>query len=619
MKGSKMKLKWMIALGLSILCNGVFAAPSEVHLKNNHGEQDSLLKKNVWSALAVTDVNGLLGERLDLWQNVKVPWWLESEWMIAGFENRPGPHGYMGEHIGKWLHAYTLTHHRTRDTEVKNNLDNMVNRLLATQLENGYLGTYAEKQRFYKAPGANGWDIWVHRYNLYGLLIYERHFNKPEIITACTKMGDLLFDVYGPETENDITRYGTRHGMSSSCLLESMMMLYARTGDKKYLDFSIHIVDQCEANPGHKLMSTMLANGDIAVPGEGKAYQIMANFLGYILIYRATDDVRYLDAVTNAWNIIKEKHLLVCGGPWGVKVGDDISDECFRAPTHFHPEHAHVEGCSDASWVQMNIHLYELTGEKKYMDEAERCLFNDVLAHQARDGINFCYYTTPNAERPIYNAPRSCCASSLPRAMEMYANRMLGTSKGKLVINSLSPFTGSLGNSFGEGQIRVKSQFPYAQTATIQFSCNQEKKFDCEIRMPMNTTCKNLSLNGKKIAITLNEQGNPVISNTWKNGDVLTVEMEFHLKATITTGENGKSWVAFTYGPVALAQKLKQGAPREEPFLGNSTDPSILKGMLSKSADDGMAFSVKDSNVSLIPYVDAMIDNTTIVTYFKLD
>jgi len=653
----------IVFLSMTMLLNGVFAvpsgsaatpesratsalsavSPSSVQQKKNHGAEGNLLIENVWSPLEVTDASGLLGERLDLYRNKRMPFLLNSGYLIDGFENRPGVHGWQGEHFGKWLHAATLEYLRTRDPELKRSMDSMVNRLLASQLENGYLGTYAYEYSFTAYPenkyvgdvtdettdhddtkvkpnpNGRGWDIWSHRYNLYGLLVYEKYFQNEDVVTACRKMADLLIKVYGKGTGYDITKAGTRHGMSATTLLESMMMLYERTGDQKYLDFSLHIVDQCEANPNHRLLGTMLEKGEFYKPGDGKAYQIMANFLGYIMIYRATEDVRYLDAVLHGWNKIRDQHLLVTGGPWSRKVAENTNGECFARPIDFLPHEAQVEGCCDATWMQLNIHLYELTGEKKYMDEAELCLFNDLLGHQHRDGIMWCYFTKPNQPRPKYNDGFSCCASSMPRGMAMYAAHMLGTANGNLVINSLSPFTGSLSDKFGGGTITIESQFPYAQSATIQFSGNQAKKFDCEIRIPVNTTCKNITLNGKKISSTVNERGIHVITNKWQDGDLLVIETEYRLKAHVQTGEEGEKWVAFSYGPLALSQKLDKDVPRQEPFAGKASDASLLSKMLSKSAGNGIAFSVEDSNVSLIPYVDAMVDDTEIVTYFKLD
>ncbi len=115
----------------------------------------------------------------------------DSGYLIDGFENRPGVHPWQGEHLGKWLHAATLAWVQTRDEKLAAELERNVERLLATQLPDGYLGTYAPESTFMAVPenvpvadphddmdvsrarkGRVGWDIWTHRYNLYGLLTY---------------------------------------------------------------------------------------------------------------------------------------------------------------------------------------------------------------------------------------------------------------------------------------------------------------------------------------------------------------------------------------------------------------------------------------------------------------
>ena len=186
--------------------------------------------------------------------------------MIDGFENRPGIHPWQGEHLGKWLHAATLAYNVNGDEKLKKKLDKMVERLIATQLPNGYLGTYADEVTFMSMPEnvsiksvfddvaehkvtdpktkkkpRRGWDTWTHRYNLYGLLTYEKYFSNELIVDVCREMGDLLIEHYGVE-KYDLTKYGSRKGISATTLLESIVMLYERTLDKKYLDFAEYIV-----------------------------------------------------------------------------------------------------------------------------------------------------------------------------------------------------------------------------------------------------------------------------------------------------------------------------------------------------------------------------------------
>ena len=87
-------------------------------------------------------------------------------------------------------------------------------------------------------------------------------------------MGDLLIEVYGGNGA-DLTNYGTRKGISATTLLESIVMLYERTADAKYLHFAEHIVERMEANPALRLMSSLLTGGGVVHPGEGKGYPSM--------------------------------------------------------------------------------------------------------------------------------------------------------------------------------------------------------------------------------------------------------------------------------------------------------------------------------------------------------
>lgn len=57
----------VVLLGLGIFSNGVSVAQSEAHIIAGN-----LLIENAWSPLAVTDASGLLGERLDLYRNIRV-------------------------------------------------------------------------------------------------------------------------------------------------------------------------------------------------------------------------------------------------------------------------------------------------------------------------------------------------------------------------------------------------------------------------------------------------------------------------------------------------------------------------------------------------------------------
>ena len=237
----------------------------------------------------------------------------------------------------------------------------------------------AQKKRAAKPRG--GWDTWTLRYNLYGLLTYEEFHPDDRVIDACRKMADLLIEVYG-DGKADLTKYGTRQGISATTLLESIVMLYDRTQDQKYLDFAEHIVAMSEDNPKLRLMGQMLERESVVYSGDGKAYQLMANLLGYLGLYRNTGDERYLKTVEHAWHDIKTRHIDVTGGPWGRHMPYNGNRECFAQLSDFDPAAVDVETCSTTTWVQLNLHLLEVTGEARYAVEAERAVFNAIMAAQ---------------------------------------------------------------------------------------------------------------------------------------------------------------------------------------------------------------------------------------------
>lgn len=605
---------------------------------------ESVKKVNcVWRPLPSALEGGLLGARVELWEQKRL-WYMvtaEDDYLLSGFESRPGRHPWQGEHVGKWLHAATLAYERTRDPKLGKTLKQVVERLLATQDKNGYLGTYAFEDTFMAMPenksilkvaddvapngkgkdkkNAGGWDTWTFRYNLYGLLTYEKFHPDPRVVEACRKMGDLLLQYYG-EGKYDLTQYGTRHGISATTLLESIVMLYERTGDQKYLDFARHIVVMSEKNPLLRLMGTMLDDGSVVKPGDGKAYQLMSNLLGYSRLYECTSDERYLKTVETAWAKIRTNHTFVTGGPWGIKTDYNANRECFAYRPDFEPEHADVETCSTTTWIQMNLRLLELTGESKYVAEAEKAFFNALIAAQYPEGINWCYYTKADAGSQPYEAKITCCASSGPRALEVFARHLIGEADGALSLASLVPCRAELSETFGRAKIRIEGSYPVAPSAVIRFEEAPGKTFPVEFRAPAGAQVAEVRINGKSVEAVPNGRGFHRVSRSWKTGDEITVKFAYLLASHIEQPKKGSDWVAFTYGPWALASQTKQGTAFNKPFAGKdvSAQPATHWLEPAPAGPNGLPhFRIKGTAIVLEPYFAIGSLETGPQTYFR--
>jgi uncharacterized protein len=590
------------------------------------GAEDKKPVTGVWQSLPLESVNGIKGERFDLYRNVRAPYLLKSGYLIDGFENRPGVHPWQGEHIGKFIHTNVLDYLITKDPKTKKELDDLVKRLVATQLEDGYMGTYPPDITFMRRPENDkinpdvadylldvadessegekpkgGWDVWTFRYNLHGLLFYERYFPNEDVVTACRKMGDLLISIYGPGKYN-LTKYGSHNGISATVLLEPIVMLYERTGEKKYLDFAGHIVRCIEENPDLDLTNSIMRNDDVVHPGRGKSYQLMSTLLGYYRLYLVTHNEKYLDVVEKAWKIINEKHLTVSGGPWTRQMDyNGGCYECFARNDGFYPGKENIEGCSSMSWIQMSAALYELTGDPKYIKEAEYNFYNQSIIHQNIDGLMYTYYTRMNRTEGNFGRNITCCASSIPRGMHVYAPTMIGHIGGNLIIGSLSPYSASLTEQFGDGTISVESAFPYEGKVTITLSPARSNSFPVELVIPENTSLKHVKVNGKSANGRINERGNYEIKGAWETGDIITFDTDYQLKAHTQRGEDNLAWVAFTYGPITLAQKTLD-LKTDEPFMKfREKEKTRMVKMLVKSPGSKVAFTVKGTDITFIP------------------
>src|SRR5262249_35936812 len=200
---------------------------------------------------AAVQLGGFLGTRVSANEKnrlVKV----DLERLLAGFRHKPGEHPWIGEHIGKWMHASTLAWANTDDAELRTKLDYAAAELVKAQEPDGYLGTYVPEKRFglYRE---SDWDVWSHKYNLMGLLTYYQYTGTDGALNACRKIGDLLINTFGPGKKS-ILSAGTHVGMAATSVLEPIVLLYRLSGDKRYLEFAQYIVQSWDEAGGPKVL-----------------------------------------------------------------------------------------------------------------------------------------------------------------------------------------------------------------------------------------------------------------------------------------------------------------------------------------------------------------------------
>src|ERR1022692_1045969 len=358
------------------------------------------------AALGSQHIEGVLGERMRVNLEGRLLH-VDEKSLIDCFEHRPGPQDWAGEHAGKFLHAAANTWLYTDDPRLKTLMDRIARELIATQLPDGYLGTYTDDKRW------TSWDVWVHKYDLLGLVAYYQATGYEPALDASRKIGDLLVRTFGTGPgQRDIIAAGTHVGMAATSVLESMVNLYRFTGDIRYLNFCEYLVRSWDQPNGPKIIDSLLATHSVCRTANAKAYEMMSNLVGLAELYRVTGNPVYLETAQTAWRDIAAHRLYV--------TGTTSAQEHFTDDSVLPGEEASSvgEGCATVTWLQLTWQLLRLTGEPEYAEQLEHTVYNALLGAQDPRIGDICYFTPLNGKKspgPGIN----CCVSSEPRGISM--------------------------------------------------------------------------------------------------------------------------------------------------------------------------------------------------------
>ncbi len=489
---------------------------------------------------------------------------LDLDMILEPFVNRPGSQWWVGEHVGKYLHAATYAWRFTGDERLRERMDYAVKTLIDTQLPTGYLGTYEEKDQFGWGDGLGWegpvWDVWVHKYNLIGLLTYYQATGNESALEASVRAADLLYETF--VVKKRTMRLASAHmGMAATSVLEPMAVLYRLTGDQRYLEFCHYIVESWEQEndpetwmyeDGCRLLTGLLEHGNVYKTANRKAYEMLSNLVGLLELYRVDPDERYLTACRNAWKDIATKRLYI--------TGTASYYEQFTPDHRLPPGVAVGEGCVTVTWLQLNAHLFELTGEVQYADEVERTIYNALPAAQSPHTGEVAYFV-PLIGHKGYNdhdfkeTPAiSCCSSSIPRGIAMIPKFASGTLKGKPALLQYIPGRHALHYGTGDSRkkvtLHVRGDYPETGDLEIEVELEEATRFPLVLRVPVWAEGLEATVDGK----SYRPSGSRLleIKRKWSPGDTVRVKIPLEIRVT-PDGDKTTESVVFVRGPQVLA------------------------------------------------------------------
>jgi len=544
-------------------------------------------------------IDGLLGDRMLVNLEGRLLH-VDEKALIDCFEHRPGPQDWAGEHAGKFLHAAANTWLYTDDARLKALMDRIARELIATQLPDGYLGTYTDDKRW------TSWDVWVHKYNLLGLLSYYQATGYQPALDASRKVGDLLVRTFGTGPgQRDIIAAGTHVGMAATSVLEAMVNLYRFTGDVRYLSFCEYLVRSWDQPNGPKIIASLLSTGSVFHTANAKAYEMMSNLVGLMELYRVTGKTEYLKPAEIAWKDIVAHRLYVTGTTSagehfrddGVLPGEESSDV--------------GEGCATVTFLQLTWQLLRATGEPQYADQLEHTVYNALLGAQDPANGNICYFTPLDGKKsptPGIN----CCVSSEPRGISMIPQLAWGRRGDGAAILFYVPGHVSLDTAPGAVAIESRTNYPLDGAIELTVSPAKAARFPLYLRVPAWTAHYQATAGGRTY------QGEPgsflTIEREWAPGDAVKIAMDITARV-VPGGPSYPYSVAVARGPQYLVLEsavnrglvdMQAAGPRKAQFElidASAQLPATWPGKQAYRMEGLVAGKAHD--LVLVPFADA--------------
>ncbi|WP_328429424.1 beta-L-arabinofuranosidase domain-containing protein [Streptomyces sp. NBC_00443] len=298
-----------------------------------------------------------------------------------------------------------------------------------------------------------------------------------------------------------------------------------------------------------RLIDNSAANTDIL---DGlHANQHIPIFTGYLRLYDATSEARYLDAARNFWGMVVPHRMYGIGGTstaefWKAR---DVIAGTISGTT--------AETCCAYNMLKLSRTLFFHEQQPKYMDYYERALYNQVLgskqdkADAEKPLVTYFIGLTPGHVRDY--TPKqgtTCCEGTGMESATRYQDSVYfkAADGSALYVNLYSPSQ----LTWTEKGVTVTqaTTFPREQGTTLTIGGGRAA-FALRLRVPSWATAGfRVTVNGTAVSGTPTPGSYFTVSRTWRGGDTVRISMPFRLR--VEKAIDDPSLQTLFYGPVNL-------------------------------------------------------------------
>ncbi|MCL8009837.1 beta-L-arabinofuranosidase domain-containing protein [Streptomyces sp. AS02] len=413
----------------------------------------------------------------------------------------------------------------------------------------GFLAAYPETQ-FIELESMTSGDytrVWAPYYTahkiLKGLLDAHLATDDARALDLASGMCDWMYSRLSKLPDATLQRmWGIFSSGEFGGIVETIVDLYAITGKAEHLALAKlfdldRLIDACAANTD--ILDGLHANQHIPI------------FTGYVRLYDATGETRYLTAAKNFWGMVIPPRMYGIGGTstgefWKARgvVAGTISD-------------TNAETCCAHNLLKLSRMLFFHDQDPKYMDYYERALYNQVLgskqdkADAEKPLVTYFIGLKPGHVRDY--TPKqgtTCCEGTGMESSTKYQDSVYfkKADNSALYVNLYSPST----LTWAEKGVTVTqtTDFPREQGSTLTIGGNSTA-FELKLRVPSWATGGfKVTVNGSAVSGTPAAGSYFTVSRTWRSGDTVRVTLPFRLR--VEKALDDPSLQTLLYGPINL-------------------------------------------------------------------
>lgn len=433
-----------------------------------------------------------------------------------------------------------------------------VDRVLAHQSADGYIGIYTEANR-YNHPDENG-ELWAQGRCLAALLAWHEMTGRRDVLAAVRRAADLTLTKYGPGRTFYLKAETTGGGMGHSLMfVDTMEWLWRLTGDARYVAFArwlYHDYSACERLRDRDNQVNALLDDDR--PMLGHTPHVVEHMRVPTFLWGATGEALYRRLMDATFRKVRPHTT-----PSGAAIGNEnvegrpgTADETY-------------EYCSVTEHLCSLHSLVQKTGRMDEADRAEHLLLNAGQAARLADGSAISYLTRDNrfwclpepailgrpTLSPTHEKLAVCCNPNAMRLLPYHVSAMWQRYRAVDGTEGLAAlFYGPcrVETTVAGRRVAIEQQtaYPFDLSVRFVFETDGETAFPLVLRIPGWADAARVRVNGTTV---LPDAPRCIVQRTWRSGDEVTVELD----ASVRRHETASGEEFITRGPLLYALPIE--------------------------------------------------------------